>query len=98
MASDSHLFKCNRLTRLLAILRILLADEQLGDDVSIPALAKRTESFSGSDLKRESDYQVSSLADFQQIYALLLLWTPSKNTHVCHGLFPGRTHFLLHLQ
>lgn len=35
-----------------AILRILLADEQLGDDVNVHTLAKRTESFSGSDLKR----------------------------------------------
>ncbi|KIM29020.1 hypothetical protein M408DRAFT_126811 [Serendipita vermifera MAFF 305830] len=34
-----------------AILRILLADEQLGKDINITALAKRTESFSGSDLK-----------------------------------------------
>ncbi|KAG8825029.1 hypothetical protein FRC19_000533 [Serendipita sp. 401] len=34
-----------------AILRILLADELLADDVNIQAIAKRTESFSGSDLK-----------------------------------------------
>jgi SpoVK/Ycf46/Vps4 family AAA+-type ATPase len=39
---------------LVAILRILLTDEQIADDVSIASLAKRTESFSGSDLKRES--------------------------------------------
>lgn len=37
----------------LAILRILLADEQLESDVDVDELAKRTESFSGSDLKRE---------------------------------------------
>jgi len=37
----------------LAILRILLADEQLESDVEVEGLAKRTESFSGSDLKRE---------------------------------------------
>jgi SpoVK/Ycf46/Vps4 family AAA+-type ATPase len=36
----------------IAILRILLADEQLDPDVDIEGLAKRTESFSGSDLKR----------------------------------------------
>jgi SpoVK/Ycf46/Vps4 family AAA+-type ATPase len=44
------------LTHSPAILRILLADEQLGDDVSVSALAKRTESFSGSDLKREPSH------------------------------------------
>ncbi|KAL1707774.1 P-loop containing nucleoside triphosphate hydrolase protein [Schizophyllum commune] len=33
------------------ILKILLRDETLGDDVDVKALAKRTESFSGSDLK-----------------------------------------------
>jgi len=37
----------------LAILRILLADEQLDADVNVEGLANRTESFSGSDLKRE---------------------------------------------
>ncbi|KAL1745608.1 hypothetical protein HDZ31DRAFT_36000 [Schizophyllum fasciatum] len=33
------------------ILKILLRDETLGEDVDVNALAKRTESFSGSDLK-----------------------------------------------
>ncbi|KAL1692346.1 hypothetical protein GGG16DRAFT_51629 [Schizophyllum commune] len=33
------------------ILKILLRDETLGEDVDVKALAKRTESFSGSDLK-----------------------------------------------
>ena len=35
------------------ILKILLRDETLGEDVDVKALAKRTESFSGSDLKRK---------------------------------------------
>ena len=35
------------------ILKILLRDEKLAEDVDLQALAKRTESFSGSDLKRE---------------------------------------------
>lgn len=43
----------HKLTYPLAILRILLADEHLESDVDIEGLAKRTESFSGSDLKRE---------------------------------------------
>jgi ATP-dependent 26S proteasome regulatory subunit len=34
------------------ILKILLRDEMLGDDIDIQSLAKKTESFSGSDLKR----------------------------------------------
>lgn len=34
------------------ILKILLRDEKLGDDVDLQALGVRTESFSGSDLKR----------------------------------------------
>ena len=38
----------------LAILRILLADEQLESDVDVEELAKRTDGFSGSDLKRAS--------------------------------------------
>ena len=47
------LYICHQvLTVRIAILRILLVDEQIGEDVSISALAKRTESFSGSDLKR----------------------------------------------
>ncbi|KAF8078024.1 hypothetical protein FPV67DRAFT_1557446 [Lyophyllum atratum] len=33
------------------ILKILLREETLGDDLDVPALAKKTESFSGSDLK-----------------------------------------------
>lgn len=34
------------------ILKILLRDEQLGGDVDVQKLAKRTPLFSGSDLKR----------------------------------------------
>ena len=34
------------------ILKILLRDEALAEDVDLKQLAKRTESFSGSDLKR----------------------------------------------
>ena len=37
----------------IEILRILLRDEALDVSVDLKALAKRTESFSGSDLKRE---------------------------------------------
>jgi SpoVK/Ycf46/Vps4 family AAA+-type ATPase len=40
-------------TSLLEILKILLRDESLAGDIDIQALAKKTESFSGSDLKRE---------------------------------------------
>ena len=36
-----------------AILRILLRDERLADEVDLTALARKTETFSGSDLKRE---------------------------------------------
>lgn len=36
------------------ILKILLRDEVLGEDVDLSVLAKQTESFSGSDLKRSS--------------------------------------------
>lgn len=35
------------------ILKILLRDEKLADDVDVQDVAKKTESFSGSDLKRE---------------------------------------------
>lgn len=35
-----------------AILKILLRDETLASEVDLTALARRTESFSGSDLKR----------------------------------------------
>jgi SpoVK/Ycf46/Vps4 family AAA+-type ATPase len=35
------------------ILKILLRNEKLGDDVDIESLAQKTEAFSGSDLKRE---------------------------------------------
>ena len=34
------------------ILKILLKDEEVAEDVDLKALAKRTEFFSGSDLKR----------------------------------------------
>lgn len=34
------------------ILKILLRDETLADDVDLQVLAQKTESFSGSDLKR----------------------------------------------
>ena len=36
----------------IAILKILLRDESLASDVDLAALSKRTELFSGSDLKR----------------------------------------------
>ena len=38
---------------LAAILRILLKNETLGEDVDIAQLAKDTDTYSGSDLKRE---------------------------------------------
>ncbi|KAG6818181.1 hypothetical protein H0H87_000086 [Tephrocybe sp. NHM501043] len=38
------------------ILKILLRDETLATDLDIDALAKKTESFSGSDLKRELEF------------------------------------------
>ena len=37
----------------IAILKILLRDEVLADTVDLKALAKRTDLFSGSDLKRK---------------------------------------------
>lgn len=40
---------------LLEILKILLRDEILAPDLDIKALAKQTDTFSGSDLKREYD-------------------------------------------
>lgn len=59
-AGSSHLEYLSPLADLpLAILRILLADEQLESDVDVEALAKRTESFSGSDLKRMSSLLAS---------------------------------------
>jgi SpoVK/Ycf46/Vps4 family AAA+-type ATPase len=36
-----------------AILKIMLRDETLADDVDLAALAKRTDKYSGSDLKRK---------------------------------------------
>lgn len=39
-------------TTSLEILKILLRDESLAADACVAALAKRTEGFSGSDLKR----------------------------------------------
>lgn len=39
---------------LSGILRILLRDENIADDVDIETLAKKTDGFSGSDLKRKS--------------------------------------------
>lgn len=49
------LFPATPLTTLIdaAILRILLKNETLGDDVDIAQLAKDTDTYSGSDLKRE---------------------------------------------
>lgn len=38
------------------ILKILLRDEILSPDLDLKVLAKRTESFSGSDLKRQSTF------------------------------------------
>lgn len=35
------------------ILKILLRNEQLSDDVDIASLSQKTETFSGSDLKRK---------------------------------------------
>ena len=45
--ADRHYTRCTE------ILKILLRDESLADDVDLKQLAKRTESFSGSDLKRQ---------------------------------------------
>lgn len=49
------------LTNSLEILKILLRDEPLASDVDLKVLAKKTESFSGSDLKR----MCSPLSTFQ---------------------------------
>ena len=42
------------------ILKILLQDETLASDVDLKALAKKTDSFSGSDLKRTHFYFYST--------------------------------------
>lgn len=39
-------------------MRILLRDEIVADDVDLAKLARRTDLFSGSDLKRESESSV----------------------------------------
>jgi SpoVK/Ycf46/Vps4 family AAA+-type ATPase len=44
-----------------AILKILLRNEKLASDVDINAIAKKTEGFSGSDLKRELFFVLSEL-------------------------------------
>ena len=45
-------FACLTITFISEILKILLRDENLALDVDLASLAKRTETFSGSDLKR----------------------------------------------
>jgi ATP-dependent 26S proteasome regulatory subunit len=45
----------------IAILEILLREEQLADDVNLAQLAKDTQGFSGSDLKSESGMDFSCL-------------------------------------
>lgn len=42
------------------ILKILLRDETMSPDLDLKALARRTESFSGSDLKRRSTFWMMS--------------------------------------
>lgn len=44
------------------ILKILLRDETLAHEIDLKALAKKTESFSGSDLKRENGCYGSSIS------------------------------------
>lgn len=44
------------------ILKILLRDEMLAPEIDLKALAKKTESFSGSDLKREKSCYGSSVS------------------------------------
>jgi SpoVK/Ycf46/Vps4 family AAA+-type ATPase len=50
-------FKCTTEAR-LEILKIMLRNEQLAPDVDVKALAKKTESFSGSDLKSQRDHNL----------------------------------------
>ena len=63
-------------------MKILLRDEILADDVDLAALAKRTDLFSGSDLKREHVLEIFSFhsSDTQvvavQISAFLPHWMP----------------------
>jgi SpoVK/Ycf46/Vps4 family AAA+-type ATPase len=45
-----------RLIGAAAILKILLRDEELGSDVDLDRIAKDTDGFSGSDLKRDSQF------------------------------------------
>jgi SpoVK/Ycf46/Vps4 family AAA+-type ATPase len=50
-----------KLFSLSEILKILLRDETLATDVSTVNLAKKTEGFSGSDLKRMNSYHHSQV-------------------------------------
>ncbi|KAG8809356.1 hypothetical protein FRC17_003481 [Serendipita sp. 399] len=59
-----------------AILRILLAGESLGEDINIQTIAKRTESFSGSDLKHLC---VAAALDAVKEHAKLP-WTVPRDT------------------
>lgn len=83
------------------ILKIILRDEQLGPDITLEELAKKTDHFSGSDLRRKpfvKAYIIQNSLTFISLYfpiigilvpfqicALLLHWSLSKTTLQCHG-------------
>lgn len=69
------------------ILKILLRDEMLADDVNVESLAKKTDGFSGSDLKRKSAAAITrGLAYFYaKIYVFPRHWTPSRSIWTFHG-------------
>jgi hypothetical protein len=73
-------------TYLPAILSILLRDERLAEDVTVETLAARTDSFSGSDLKRKIFYSrkrifvVLNLLYTFKISVYPLHWIQSRNT------------------
>lgn len=73
-----------------AILKILLRDENLGPNLDLATLAKKTESFSGSDLKREctQDDRFKSLITIStpKICAFPPPWTLSKRRSSSHGV------------
>lgn len=78
--SDTELI---RKSLTLGILKILLRDESLANDVDLTALAKRTELFSGSDLKRmyhSSDFSHKPFLFIYglQIYAFRRRWMPLR--------------------
>lgn len=72
-----------------AILKILLRDESLAPDLDLATLAKKTESFSGSDLKREyfqGAYYLRLMAiSGLKICAFQPPWTLSKRRSSFHG-------------